>query len=119
MNTLTKRILTTGAIAVGILVLAWFIINNLMISRFALLYPMMSRHSPHSVSPTGTLFFWGILGGALVLLLVVGLLQSKQSTMDHGASDSEKLDTDDVCPGCGADVLSNWKVCPYCGYDLP
>ena len=120
MTTLTKRILTTGAIAAIILFLAWFIINNLLVSRFAPLYPMMSRHSPHFVGPTGTLFFWGILGGILVLLLMVSLLQSKQPRADRGVTDSESPHLmDDVCPGCGADVISNWNVCPYCGYDLP
>jgi len=119
MNTLTKRILTIGSAAAIILLLVWFVINRIMISRFALVYPMMSRHSPYSVNPSSTLMFFGILGVALVLLLVVSLLQPTQTKTDREASAAETpCLTDDPCPGCGADVMSNWNICPYCGYDL-
>jgi len=121
MNTMTKRILTTGAIAAIILLSGWLIFTRFMASRITLGFIGVSRHGvyPHSTINAGTLLFVGIIGAGLLLLLVVGLLQSKQLRTDLGVSDSVKPQMDDVCPGCGSDVKSNWNLCPYCGYEFP
>jgi hypothetical protein len=121
MNNITKRTFTTAAVLAIVLFIGWVIYDRLLTSRFVLLYNYVSRHGGylHSTGMTGTLWFWGILVGCLLLLLMVGLLQSKLPQTDTGAYDSETPKTVDVCPGCGMEVKSNWNLCPYCGYELP
>lgn len=68
--------------------------------------------------------FGGILGSLLmfvlpagiIALIVVGVILLVRSSRKPkaGAGPTEAV----VCPECGEDVLSDWKVCPHCGHSL-
>jgi hypothetical protein len=68
--------------------------------------------------------FGGILGGLLmfalplgiIALIVAGIVLLVRSSNKPKAvvEPAEAV----VCPECGADVLSDWKVCPHCGHSL-
>lgn len=68
--------------------------------------------------------FMGILGSLLMFALPVGIialivagvvLLVKSSTKPKtSVNPPEPL----VCPQCGEEVLSDWKVCPHCGQPL-
>jgi hypothetical protein len=123
MSSTIKRVLTRGAVLAIILLLGWFVYDRLVTNRFTtLLYSNVISHGryPYTSGAAGTLLFWGMLGAGLLLLLVVGLLQSRQPQTEHLATDSATSSTTvEICPGCGMDVQSNWNLCPYCGYELP
>jgi uncharacterized membrane protein len=124
-------------------IVALVLIGGLVLAGFGVMrfahFPMYSvgdRYSPFNRSDGlwfnhGTrmdrnigLPYMGILGGLLMFALPVGIIalivvgvillvrsSRKSNTVENA---TEPL----VCPECGAEVLSDWKVCPHCGHSL-
>ncbi len=60
----------------------------------------------------GSPYGWIVPPGALIVILgVVYLLVSQRAGRTRGEGFTD-------CPGCGEQVVADWRLCPYCGRAL-
>lgn len=111
-------------LGIGVVLSAVVLVGLLFFSRFwmastalTLRYRMRGGfpHMPYSAwSPFGVVIF-----GAFIMFLIFGILflvnQGKPKITSTTEIAAKPLE---ICPGCGADLESNWKYCPFCDYDL-